>query len=434
MEVLALFPYRLLRYTRLLYLVFVCLVTLPPSATIEAHETSGVPLPRSHGRPLSGDWYGSRDTLNRQGITPYATYTTALLGNPVGGQKRGFAYSGDLDFGVAIDLERLWGLPGLVFTASGSWRSGRDLSTQAIGNIFTAAQTVGGTTIRLHNLYLEQSLLGDQLSLLFGRVGMGDEFLTSPLYENFVQTAFNGNVFGIDANLPSFTSYPDASWGFRARIEPVGPNESWYVMGGIYYSDKSLSENNIHGVDFSLRSSAGITAIGQIGYRHNQRQDSTGLPGNYAIGGYYDSGAFPDFSSPQQQETNGNYALYVMLDQMVYREDGSDGEEGLTPFVTASFAPGQDRNTFPYFFATGLVYQGLLPGRDSDVAALGLAYGSFSKHLRNQDFEIALELNYAIALTSWLTIQPAIQYIMNPAGLDDIPDAVVVGAQIIVNL
>jgi len=402
---------------------------LPSAAIVKAHETSGAPLPWSHGRLLSGDWYGWRNTLNRRGITPYATYTTALLGNPVGGQRRGFAYSGDLDVGVAVDLERLWGLPGLVLTASGSWRSGRDLSAQAIGNIFTAAQTVGGTTIRLHNLHLEQSLLDDQLSLLFGRVGMGDEFLTSPLYENFVQTAFNGNVFGIDANLLSFTSYPDASWGFRAKAEL---NERWYVMGGVYYSDDSLSENKTHGVDFSLRSSAGVTAIGQLGYRHNQRQASTGLPGNYAIGGYYDSGAFPDFSSPRQKETSGNYALYVMLDQTVYRE--GDGEQGLIPFVTASFAPEQDRNTFPYFFATGLVYQGLFPGRDSDVAALGLAYGSFSKHLRNQDFELVVELNYAIALTSWLTIQPAVQYIMNPAGLDDVSDAVVIGAQIIVNL
>jgi len=328
--------------------VFVCLVTFLPSATIvEAHETLGAPLPRSHGRLLSGDWYGSRDTLNGWGITPYATYTTTLLGNPVGGQRQGFEYSGDLDFGVAVDLERLWGLLGLVFTASGSWRSGRDLSTQAIGNIFTAAQTVGGTTIRLHNLHLEQSLFDDQLSLLFGRVGMGDEFLISPLYENFVQAAFNGNVFGIDANLPSFTSYPDASWGFRARVEPAEPNKIWYVMGGVYYSDDALSGNNTHGLDFSLRSSAGVTAIGQIGYRHNQRHASTRLPGNYAIGGYYDSGAFPGFTSSQQKETNGNYALYVMLDQMVYREGGLDGEQGLTPFVTASFAPEQDRNTLP---------------------------------------------------------------------------------------
>jgi porin len=47
---------------------------------------------------------------------------------------------------------------------------------------------------------------------------------------------------------------------------------------------------------------------------------------------------------------------------------------------------------------------------------------------------MVVELNYAIALTSWLTIQPAVQYIMNPAGLDDVSDAVVIGAQIIVNL
>lgn len=84
--------------------------------------------------------------------------------------------------------------------------SGWNLSGRANCNIFTAAQTVGRTTIRLHDLYVEQFLSDNQLGLLFRRVAMGDEFLTSPLHGNCVQTDFDGNVFGRDVNLPSFSS------------------------------------------------------------------------------------------------------------------------------------------------------------------------------------------------------------------------------------
>ncbi len=381
---------------------------------------------------MTGDWNGLRDRLEKIGITAWARYTTDLLGNVSGGVRRGFQYAGGLEFGWGYDFEKQLGLKGLVFDISGDYRSGWDLSERKIGNFFTAAQIFGLTdhfgtgSLRLYQFSLEQSLLEDRLSLLAGRVGMGDDFLTSDLLGTFVQTAFNGNTQGVQVNIPSFTVGPVATWGFRARFEPV---EEWYVKGGVYYSDVTIGKDSKHGVDFSIRRSKGAITVLQIGYEHNQGRDAAGLPGNYYVGSYYDSNRFEDLSDTGKAR-HGNYGFYFYMDQTVYREEDSAGNQGLTPFLVATFAPLEEVNTFPYFVTGGLVYRGLIPGRDNDTTSWGFAYGQFSNNL-SEIYEMVLELTHNFEIAPWLSIQPDLQYIIRPGGTGNIPDAFVLGGQIV---
>ena len=117
---------------------------------------------------------------------------------------------------------------------------------------------------------------------------------------------------------------------------------------------------------------------------------------------------------------------------MVYREGGSQSTQGLTPFAAVTFAPS-DRNTLPWFFSAGFVYPGLIPGRDNDTAAFGLAYGKFSKYLSGQHYEMVLEWTYEVAIAPWLTLQPDLQYIIQPSGMSHIANALVGGMQIAIN-
>lgn len=375
---------------------------------------------------MTGNWGGLRDKLVDAGITPTAAYVTDVLGNPVGGIDQAIKYAGQLDVDLNLNLEKLLDLEGLQFHVSGSWSSGKDLSADDIGNIFTVSQIFSGDTVRLAALYFEQSLFADEVNIRAGRIAAGDEFVTSPHFYDFVNGAINGNTSSISINVPSFTTFPVMTWGIRARAKPV---ESLYVMAGVYNSDPSLGRDSAHGVDFSF--SGDVFMIGEIGYLHNQEQGATGLPGNYKIGGYYDSEDFTDLSDPAQ-EVAGNYGLYVLAEQMVYREGGAGSRQGLTPLMAFTFAPS-DRNTLPFYFYTGLVYDGLFPGRDSDVTAFGLAYGKFSGDLSGQDFEMVLEWTHKFVITPWLSVQPDLQYIIKPSGTSTIPDTLVLGAEIAIN-
>ncbi len=332
---------------------------------------------------------------------------------------------------------------------SGSWRNGTSLSNDYIGNIFNVQQVFGGQTYKLVDLYFQQSLWEDVLNFRLGRIAMGDEFLSSPLYWNYVNNGFDGNPVAIFKNVPGVAAYPNTTWGIRTRVRPV---KEVYLMAGLFNNDPEVSDSKNHGLDFSLKGP--LFVIAETGYLLNRQKGSIGLPGNFKIGGYYHNGDFDDLyrdssgnsfalSGNAPETHHGNSGFYILLDQMIYRERGPGSKQGLTPFISLLFAPEKDINQLPFFMNGGVVYRGLVPGREQDVAAFGLVYGAFSEDLEHhqedaeigvQGYELVLEVNYNFQVAKWLHIIPDVQYVMNPGGTGDIPDALVLGFQLAVNL
>jgi porin len=112
---------------------------------------------------------------------------------------------------------------------------------------------------------------------------------------------------------------------------------------------------------------------------------------------------------------------------LLWRESGTS-DRGLAGFVRMSAAPA-DRNLIDFHFDGGLTYSGLLPGRQSDLAGVGLSYErissqrrGFSKDVRAvtgvslplPDFELAVELSYQAQLAPWWIVQPDLQIIVHP--------------------
>jgi porin len=374
----------------------------------------------------TGSWGGARERIVAAGITPRASYATDLLANPVGGAKQGFAYAGNLEASLEFDLDRLLGRAGWKFFIGASWASGRDLSERKIDNLFTVAQTFDGQSVRLAQMYFEQELLHERLSMAIGRLSAGEDFATSDLYENYVSAGVNGNPFSISLNAASFSSDPVTSWGVRAIAQPSG---RFRLAAGIYNADPGVGEDDENGVDFVLDPQDGVLAIAEAGYRRNQEDGDSGLPGNVTIGGYYDSSDYESFADPDD-EREGNYGLYVLLDQMLYREGGAGSTQGLTSWAAFTVAPVQSANTLPFFAAGGLVYQGLLQGRGDDTTNLGVYYGRFSDNLAEQTFETVVEVNHRFQLAPWLYVTPDFQYVFRPGGGDAEADAAVLGGEI----
>ena len=374
----------------------------------------------------TGNWGGARQRLVEAGVTPQASYTTDLLANPIGGARQGFAYAGNLEASLEFDLERLLGLKGSGVFIAASWASGRDLSERKIGNLFTVSQVFEGQSVRLAQMYFEQDLLEERLSLAIGRLSTEEDFATSDLFENYVSAGVNGNPFSLPLNAPSFSTGPVASWGLRAIVEP---RERLRLAAGVYNADPKVGDDDQNGVDFVLNPQDGVLVIAEAGYRHGQEDSDTGLPGEVKIGGYYDTSRFESFSDPDD-ERKGNYGLYALLEQMAYREGDAGSEQGLTSWVALTFAPMKEVNTLPFFAAGGLVYQGLFRGRDDDTTNLGVYYGRFSDDLPDQSFETVLEVNHRFQVAPWLYVTPDFQYVFRPSGSDEEPNAAVVGAEI----
>lgn len=395
---------------------------------------------------LTGNWGGLRDKLSGKGVDINMTYAGDFLNNVTGGKACGFNYNDSTGLDFNFDMEKMKGWQGLQFHVSGLYRQGKNISQRLIGNAFVASSLYGQQQLRLYGLYAQKSLFKDSLNIRLGRISAGDDFASSPLYQVYVNNSIDGNPISFPINLTSST-YPNAQWGVRAKFRPVN---SFMWMGGVYNADGRVGRNEAHGADFTIKARRGILFIQEFSYLSNQKGMPDELPGNYKAGFYYNSGYFKDYykddngnsyaiSGLSQKKHHGNYGMYVHMDQMVYRKpNGKDGQ-GLTPFVVVTLAPS-DTNQFPFFIDGGLVYKGLIPKRASDVTAIGIAYGQYSRQLSKyqqdsgiaqQKYEMMVEATYKIMVTKWFYLQPDVQYIMNPnGGNQNNSDALVVGTRV----
>ncbi len=380
---------------------------------------------------LTKDWAGFRTQLTKLGITPTASYTAQFMGNPSGGHSQGFTYAGTLQAAIGWDFHELLGVPGLSFNVGASWSSGENLSSKYIGNVFTVQSAFTGSgLVNLDQMYLQQQLFEGVLTLAAGRLAPANTFATLPVFSNYLNDGINTGVGSLGINDPTFTSSPPGvEWGAQA-IYSVTP--SLQVAVGLFNTNPYAAAGNDHGVNFAFQQgNTGVLTVGQVNYLVNQSRGETGLQGQYTIGGFYDSNNFRSLSNPSSMVA-GNYSLYALFQQMVYRDGGASSQKGLTVWGEAAFSPKPSVNTMPYFVGAGMSYQGLIPSRGQDSASFGVICGTFSGYIPSTSAETVIEANYQVAVTSWLNVTPDVQYVIRPGGSSGIPNAFVIGAQLAV--
>ena len=110
--------------------------------------------------------------------------------------------------------------------------------------------------------------------------------------------------------------------------------------------------------------------------------------------------------------------------------------QGLRWLGFVNFAP-QNNNSLPFFFYTGLVYEGLIPTRDHDQAGIAFALGNYSydRILAEREegkqivptYEGVIECEYRVQVNKWSFVQPFLQYVIRPGGTGQVANATVLG-------
>ena len=91
-----------------------------------------------------------------------------------------------------------------------------------------------------------------------------------------------------------------------------------------------------------------------------------------------------------------------------------------------TWAPG-GRNTIECSIEAGCVLRGLLPGREEDELGLAFTHIRISDAAAAGDHESVIEITYRCPLTPWLSVQPDVQYIIQPGGTGALENALVAG-------
>jgi porin len=395
--------------------------------------------------PKNGDPSGIRKWLAERGVFYNEIYTNDVLANVQGGIRRGTIDQGKLESILAVDLEKLAGLQGLSFFANtflihNTGRIRRDY----VGGINTIAAIEAVPTARLSELWLEQKLLGGAASVRIGQLAADAEFFFSNLSEMFLQSDWATITA---ANLPSGgPAYPLSTPGVRLKIDP---SKDVSLLLAVFNGDPAgagpggtdAEIRNRYGLNFRVNDPPLIMAEAQL--RTNQRKEDTGLARTLKFGTWGHLGEFNDqrfandgtlladpTGSGVPAGRRGNWGVYGVIDQQLYRPNGGDALSGISVFSRVSVSPS-DRNPIDFFVDGGIVFAGLIPGRPSDKFGASVIYSRVSDSLRAfdrdqivftgvpgvvRDYEANLEMTYVAQIIPGWTVQPVVTRVWHPSG------------------
>jgi porin len=417
----------------------------PPPATQPATFISQL----SQSSTLFGDMWGLRPKLSQAGIALSISETSEVLGNVSGGTSQGFDYQGLTQMGLQLDTQKAFNLHGGLFNVSALQIHGSDELANNLQVLQTASSIAAEPSTRLWELWYQQSFLDhDRLDVRIGEQSLDQEFMIAPDGAAFVNTTLTWPNLPTEDLPAGGPVYPMATPGVRARF---AANDQFTVLAGIFSGSTvpnatgDPEEEETSGPAFTWQ--GGVLAIAEAQYSTKSATsnggDPTGLPGEYKIGAWYDSDTFPD----QEFDSNGtslaspgsngipathwgNFAIYAVMDQMLWR-DSMDDNKSLSFFVVPTGTPLADRNLVDFSCAGGLTMHEPIPGRSSDTAGIGAGYVHISSRASDLDrdrgfvtdtaypvrsAETFFEATYQYQLTPWLQIQPDFQYFINPSG------------------
>ncbi|MEW6340349.1 MAG: carbohydrate porin [Pseudomonadota bacterium] len=420
----------------------------PDTAAAKPDQTPPAPTGFWERSNLLGDMGGLRPWLGNYGVSFGLQETSEYLNNLSGGTRRGGAYDGLTQFGIGVDTQKAFGLPGGIFNVSGLQIHGTNLSSRDLQTLQSASGIEADATTRLWELWYQQSLLGGKVDVKVGQQSLDQEFMVSQYAGTFMNATFGWSVLP-SVDLPAGgPAYPLSSLGARLRVTP---SENWTVLAGVFDGNPAgngvgdAQKLNAHGTNFNLHDSA--LFIGEVQYALNPAPSDpaaakpAGLPGTYKLGFWYNTQTFADqgfdttglsLANPASngiaRSHRGDYSFYAVADQMVWRPS-ADSPQSVGVFARVMGAPG-DRNLVDLGINAGVTLKAPFKGRDNDVVGLAVGYAKIGSHA--QDFastsaiytpgypsrsaETILEATYQYQVTPWWQLQADFQYAFRPAG------------------
>jgi porin len=209
------------------------------------------------------------------------------------------------------------GLKGLSFFANGYQIHGESITAEDLGALMPVSFIEATPATRLFELWLEQKLLDDKISIRFGQLAADSEFLLSEGGGAFINGTWGWPSITA-ANLPQGgPAYPLATPGVRVAFTP---NDQVTFMVGAYNGrpagdcpeDQDPQRCNDHGLDFPVDDP--LLWMFEGAFKYNVG----GLPGTVKLGGWHQEGEFPLLIDDALSKED-TYGLYGIIDQMIYK-------------------------------------------------------------------------------------------------------------------
>ena len=343
------------------------------------------------------------------GAVLQAVYDGDVWSNLDGGRRTGTDYAAHLDLSLAVDADKLWHWTGdqfyfRAFADSGTAFSRRTGDIHGINNWES-----GFRAGKLIEAWIDHNFNDAHSSLRFGLYDTTTEFDKNKSEVLFINNSQGMNRVLSLSGLNGPSTYPATSLGLRLRH---AFNAKWALkvaaLGGVPDDPADPAATTI-----KLRAPDGAFIISELRY-HNPHGSRV------AMGYWHYTAGFDEILTAQKG--TGNQGFYLSGDTML-TSTPDDPLRGISSGLRVAHAEA-DFNRFDWFASGVLTDTGFLAARPTDKAGLGFVYSHtgapYRRSQRAQDLpvragELTLEATYRAPLTSWLTLQPDIQYVIDPA-------------------
>jgi len=270
-----------------------------------------------------------------------------------------------------------------------------------------------GNTSKIFQAWLQQTFLDDRVSVLAGLYDLNSEFYATESASMFVHPTFgmSAELAGTGKNGPSV--FPTSSFGIRVKTQSA----SGYYVQAITLDGVPGDPNNPQGTHIKFDAGDGALNVIEGGIPLSSPENAHN--NKLAFGLWQYTTRFDDIldvdanGNPVQRVSHGAYA---MVEKVLKYKSGSNDEQ-IRSFFRIGRTEG-DTTQFDLALSAGLVFIGLVPGREQDE--LGIAYAQE----RNSDkyraasgntvhSEKSFELGYRYRAKPGFIVQPFVQYLQN---------------------
>ena len=336
---------------------------------------------------------------NKEPVVLELSYFGDNVNNFSGGIKTGSCFLGMANIRLAFDVERAGLWKGGQFYIGLSNTHGSSPSSELLGDMQVASNIDAGNHTYLQELWFSQSF--GRVELTLGLQDLNVEFANTEHGSLFLNSSFG--ILPTISNNISAPIFPLTTLGFTVKWN-ISEKVLW--INAVYDGSPTDFDYNPYNVKWQFNSGDGLLAISEFQLRTGRNE----LPGTFKAGVYSHNHIVEEslFQKLPDSLNNHLFGIYTNIDQKIWTQNN----KSIVLFAQLGYSPS-DACTNDFYFGLGVNYVSLFSKQGNDVLGLAIAHECF----RGRSFsETTIELTWKYQLTGNISIQPDLQYIINPAG------------------
>lgn len=337
------------------------------------------------------------------------SYSASYVGDAVrnfhGGITPDNGYLGCANIRINFSTDKANWWHGGEFMVNGANTHGSTPTESFIGDFQGAINIEAGNLTYMHELWYKQTF--GKLTTVIGLQDVNAEFITSDNSSLYINSSF-GTPSTISENIHA-PIFPLTAFGLQIHYHFSEQNA---LKIAIFDGFPDEADVNPYNLKWRLGNKDGYITFTEFSTKLSLLRENEG---NFRFGAYTHN------HLTDTTKFIRKYGFYLVADQYLYT---SNRGQTFAVFVQASYGPSKE-NLNNYYLGMGLNISNIRMRKINSTLGIAMAHAG----LKTPEYihETSIELTYKMELTENISIQPDVQYIINPMGTGTALDNAFVG-------